>query len=106
MDGLALYAAVVSSIALAWQIAVTFHGRRTRTLVRWHTQGRDLVVTVVNRGELPEFIRSLAFEPRLSWTHRAFVRKQSLSLPILGAFRDPARGAVQRRFGETVEVDE
>jgi hypothetical protein len=106
MDVVALYAAVVSSIALVWQIAVTLHGRRTRTLVRWHIQGRDLVVTVVNRGELPEFIRSLAFEPRLSRTHRAFARDHSLSLPILGVFRDPARGAVQRWLGESVEVDE
>jgi hypothetical protein len=68
---------------------------------RW----KRLVITVVNRGDVTELLRYVAFERNLRFDEAAIAEGSHLRLGLAGAFRDADRARLQRRFGESRSVD-
>lgn len=106
MDPLAAYAAIVSTIALAWQVLVELRRRKAHIRVSCETEYRDLVITIVNNGDVPENVRYVGFERRLSFIEGAFASGSRLNMGLAGATRDRDRATAQRRFGESTKIDE
>jgi hypothetical protein len=101
----AVVAVVLSGFSIIWQVLTQVRQWQTRVSLRFERDRDDLVVTVINRGSVPELVRYLAFERRLDFAESALASGQRRSLGLSGAFKDPARARQQQIVSERLEID-
>jgi hypothetical protein len=102
---LAVIAVVLSGVSICWQVGIEIRRRKSVVHVLYALDQRDLVVTVINRGDVAEMVRYLGFERRLNFFEGALADGNRMSFGLAGAFSDPVRAREQRAFSEMETVD-